>query len=159
MSKGTPYTWMAALVALALGWGELVAYQDLTPHAQALLASDRSRAVLKAGEIVSRNLSALVVAAAGTVVLEAVKQTSQLYRLAQGATGEEGACPFTEVRRARAAGACLPTSRGWNADLGSGTGCPACPRCPAEPAGKRASSAGAPSDWAGVARALMIIKV
>jgi len=200
MSKGTRYTWMAALVALALGWGELVAYQNLT--GQALLASDRSRAVLRAGEVVARNLSAIVFAgaeqAAGAVVLQAVKGTSQLYRLAQGATGETGACTFTAFRCARAAGARVnpargpdavrvrraaageaaaalasesgavvasrsdarrPTSRARNADLVSGLGCPACPSCPAGPVCKDASSAGAPSGRAGVARARVIVKV
>ena len=171
MPKGTRYTWTVALSALALGWGELVAYEDLAPHAKTLLASDRSRAVLKAGAAIARNLPALVFAGAqqavGSIVLTAVRQTSQLYRLAQGAPREEG---LVELRKA--AEACANSARvrsavrmrrvraieaaEWNADPGSKMGCPACPSTRAR---KSATGTGTPTDWAGVARALVIIKV
>jgi len=175
MSKRTRYSWMAALAILALGYGELVAFEGLTPRAKALLGSDHSRAVLKAGDVIARNLPALVFAgaqqAAGSIVLAAVRQTSQLYRLAQGAP-RDGAQGLAELGCAKAAEACVNSARirsevrtrrvrafeaaEWNAEPCTEKGCPLCPSTRAR---KNATSTGAPADWAGYARALVIVKI
>ena len=111
MPKGTRSIWMAALLALAMGAGELVAYQGLAPHAQALLSGGRSGAAIAAGQIVARDLSVLLSsrlhAAAGDLALLGVRQTSRLYRLAQ-----------------RALGVADPSAQASELD------CPPCPACP-----------------------------
>jgi len=144
MSKGTRSTWVAALLALVMGAGELVAYQNVAPHAQALLSGGPSGAALAAGRIVARDLSGLVTgrlnAAVGDLALLGVRQTSRLYRLAQRALGvADPAVAASEGRRADpecdAAIASEPdmpciTPEGCGMTGGAGQACPPCPACP-----------------------------
>jgi hypothetical protein len=155
MIQGTRSTWMAALLALALGSGELVAYQGIAPHAEGLLSGAHHRAAMKAGRIVARDLSAFVVsraqAAAGQLAVLGVKQTSRLYRLALLALGAAdpamgandvpegcgGADPECDIVVAGEPDVPCAESRGCNAVAGAGLAvppCPACPLCPAEAA-------------------------
>ncbi|HEY2956503.1 MAG TPA: hypothetical protein VGK89_14790 [Candidatus Eisenbacteria bacterium] len=96
MSKTTRYTSMVGLLALTLGGSELAAVHAVTPHAQVLIESMRSRAVLEAGGIVARELWTLAAerarAAAGDLALEGARRASQLYRLALVATQGTGLC-------------------------------------------------------------------
>jgi hypothetical protein len=148
MSNGTRNIWMAALLALGLGAGELVAYQGIAPHAEALLSSGGHRAALEAGRIVARNLSGIVIAraqeAAGALALLGVKQTTRAYRLAERVLGvadpETGACGSAETctgadRELEAVVASEPDvtcnpDLGCEAMAGAKLSCPACPACP-----------------------------
>jgi len=152
MSKGTRNIWMAALLALALGSGELVAYQGLAPHAEALLSRGGHRAALEASRIVARNLSGFVAAraqdAAGDLVLFGVKQTTRVYRLAErvlgvadpatGACGSPASCAVADpgceaVVASEPDMPCNP-GLGCEASTGAKLACPACPACPERPA-------------------------
>ena len=121
MTKVTRNTWSVALVALGLTASELVAYQGIAPHAQGLGVS--TRVALAAGRIVARDLSAFVMnrasQAAGDLALLGLKQTSNLYRLADcalatagGARCSAGPCAAFDVRGvARDAGAAAEAER------------------------------------------------
>jgi hypothetical protein len=91
MKHATRNTWVAALLVLALGSGELIAYQGIAPHAKRL--GEPGRVVLKAGRIVLRDLSALAVSRgqdlASYLALRGLHQTSNLYRLATRTLGVE----------------------------------------------------------------------
>ena len=144
MPKGTRSIWMAALLALAMGAGELVAYQGLAPHAQALLSGGRSGAAIAAGQIVARDLSVLMSsrlhAAAGDLALLGVRQTSRLYRLAQRALGAAdpaaqasdlgGADPGCDAAVASEPDMPCLAPGGCEASRGAELDCPPCPACP-----------------------------
>jgi hypothetical protein len=95
--------WTAALLALVLGAGQLVAYQGIAPHAHAMLSNRSGHAVLQAGRIVARDLSALAVRrarqAADDLVLAGLEGTSSLYRFAQATLGvtRDGSCGATHA--------------------------------------------------------------
>jgi hypothetical protein len=143
--------WMAALLALGLGSGELVAYQGIAPHAEALLSGGH-RAALDAGRIVARNLSGLVVArvqdAAGTLVLLGVKQTTHVYRLAErvlgvadpatGPSGNPGSCAGADPEgdAVIASEPDMPCAPDYECEAAAAAelACPACPACPDRPA-------------------------
>ena len=152
MSKGTRNIWMAALLALALGSGELVAYQGIAPRAEALMSRAGHRAALEAGGIVVRNLSGFVAAraqaAAGEIALLGVKQTTRVYRLAERVLGVADPATGTCGNPESPAGAdpecdamivsepdmpCNPDV-GCEAAAGAKLACPACPACPERPA-------------------------
>ena len=155
MTKGTRKTLLVALCAAVLGAGELVAFQGIAPHARKL--GDPGRVALRAGGIVARDLSALVVEraqnVASLVALHGVRQTSRIYRLAGRAFG------VTEV----AAPAAGDADRGYEAVMASEPDMPcgpmrgceasasalsraACPACPERSGAARpgARSSGTP---------------
>ena len=146
MSKGTRSIWMAALLALALGSGELVAYQGLAPHAEALLSRGGHRAALEAGRIVARNLSGIFAAraqdAAGELVLFGVKQTTRVYQMAGRVLGvadpaiESRAGADPECGTVVASEPDMPCYPDLGCETGAGArlACPACPACPERPA-------------------------
>jgi hypothetical protein len=144
--------WIAALLALGLGSGQLVAYQGIAPHAQGLLSNRSGRAVLHAGRIVVRDLSALAVTharrAASDLVLLGLEGTASFYRFAQTTLGvstggscgaptevceETGSCPAADAGEAVTASepdapcAANPAC----AAARSARACPPCPACPA----------------------------
>lgn len=145
MQNGTRSTWMAALLALTMGAGELVAYQNVVPHAQALLSGSHRSAALTAGRIVARDLSGFLAgrlnAVVGDLALLGVRQTTRLYLLAQHALGvaDPAAVP----------GECSGAHRGCDAAFASEPDVPCvapggcrmsrdarlCPPCPACPKG------------------------
>jgi hypothetical protein len=147
MKLGTRNAWIAATLALALGAGELVAYQGIAPHAAKL--RDPGRVALKAARIVTRDLSVLVAQRAqhiaSIVALHGVEQTSRLYRLASRALGvandatpcvsaDPNPCPDAnpEVEAVMVSEPDSPcdASPGCTTVRVSNLSCPACPACP-----------------------------
>ena len=149
MKMGTRNAWIAATLALALGAGELVAYQGIAPHASKL--KDPGRVALKAARIVTRDLSALVAERAqhlaSIVALQGVEQTSRLYRLASRALGvandatprvttdpnpSPDANPEVEAVMVSEPEPDSPceASHGCTMVRASQFSCPACPACP-----------------------------
>jgi hypothetical protein len=147
MKMGTRNAWIAATLALALGAGELVAYQGIAPHASKL--KDPGRVALKAARIVTRDLSVLVAQraqhVASILALQGVEQTSRLYRLASRALGvvnDATPCvtadpnpspdPNPEVEAVMVSEPDSPcdATHGCTTVRASQLSCPACPACP-----------------------------
>jgi hypothetical protein len=143
MSTGTRNMWIGASLALVLGAGELVAYQGIAPHARKL--GDPGRVVLRAGAIVARDLSALVVERAShfatLAVLRGVEHSTRLYRVACRTLGVEvDAVPALPAMPAMPGCSTVVASEP-DAPCGANHECPttvraveiACPACPACP--------------------------
>ena len=102
MSKLTRNISMAALLALSLSAGGLMAYTGIARHAESGRWGEQGGAVLAAGQIVARNLSALAMEraqeAVAAIALQAARGLSHVYRVALRATG------VATVQAARAGG-------------------------------------------------------
>jgi hypothetical protein len=165
--------WIVAAIAVAVTSGELAAYQGVAPRVRAALSIDRGATLLRAGAVVARNLPSLAAQGAqrvaGALALGAVRQTSQLYRLALGVAPQAGEsdCPLAACSKASAA-ACARAStirviETTCARVGAAQcaapicppGCPAsaCPRSPSK------SSAAPAAAWTGMTRAIVIFGI
>ena len=107
MTSATRLTWILAALAVSIGAGELAA-RGIAPHTQAMLGSDPGRAALRAGTIVARNLTDLAAdqarRAVSAVVLNAVRSTARLQRLAMGVLETAGRGSYQAIRPSRANG-------------------------------------------------------